>query len=97
MADKRTLTIGQRGQVTLPKDWMQKNDLKPGDSLSVVETDEGFLMVSSAAAVAAALDKIGAALKDAGVTLDQLLEDGRKIRSDVLRDKYGIDVPPEDD
>ena len=41
------------------------------------------------------LDDIGRELKQRGVTLEDLIKDGREIRGDLLKELYGIE--PEDD
>ena len=40
-----------------------------------------------------ALDSIGEELRANGVTLDELIESGREIRKDLLREMYGIKIP----
>ena len=41
------------------------------------------------------LDEIGEELKKPGVTLDELIESGREIRGEILKEKYGLDPADE--
>jgi hypothetical protein len=60
--------------------------------VAVIETVEGGLVVIPPAVTAMkALDDIGQALQAAGFTLEDLIEDGRDIRGDLLKERYGID------
>ncbi len=90
---RRTYTIQENGQVTLPIEWREKYGLKKGDVVSFVETDQGLMVVPQALLAMEALDEIGKALKEKGVTLEELLESGREIRGDLLKELYGIDDP----
>ena len=92
---KRTYTIQENGQVTLPVDLREKYGLKKGDIVSFVETDQGLIVVPRVALAMRLLDEIGEELKKQGVSLDELMESGREIRGEMLKEKYGID--PSDD
>ena len=70
--------------------------IKPGDEISFLETDAGLLVAPRMELINQLLDMIGQCLQAKGVTLEQLMEDGRKIRGDLLREDYGID-PGDDD
>lgn len=98
MEVKRTYSIQENGQVTLPMEWLRKYGLKKGDLVSYVVNEDGSLTVVPRVALAMkVLDEIGDALKAKGITLAQLMADGRDIRGDILKDKYGIDVAKEDE
>ena len=42
--------------------------------------------------IARALDQIGAALRERGETLESMIESGREIRGELLKELYGIDA-----
>ena len=49
------------------------------------------------AEVNAALDGIGEALRATGVTLEELIETGREIRWEIIKEKYGLaEVVPDE-
>lgn len=90
MSTKYTSTIEEAG-LNLPIEWFQKYGLGLGDEVTIIETEQGLVVLPRVTAALSALDQIGQALKDKGVTLEELMESGRDIRGDILREKYGID------
>jgi AbrB family looped-hinge helix DNA binding protein len=94
---RRVYTIQENGQVTLPVEWLRKYGLKKGDVVSFEETSEGKLVVvPRTVLVTDALDQIGEALKERGISLEELLERGRAIRGQLLKERYGLDVPSDE-
>ena len=85
---KRTYTIGEKGQITLPSEWRAKYGLKKGDIVSFVETKEGLMILPRVALAMDALDRIGEALKERGISLEELLEDSEGSREDIYNEKY---------
>lgn len=88
MEVKRTYSIQKNGQVTLPQEWREKYNLKQGDLVSFVETDEGLLVLPREAIAMEALDRIGEALKEKGIKLEDLIQSGREIRGEIYQEKY---------
>lgn len=64
--------------------------------MAIVETEQGLVVLPRVTAAMNALTEIGKSLQEKGITLDELMERGRDIRGDILREKYGID-PGDDD
>jgi AbrB family looped-hinge helix DNA binding protein len=71
---RRIYTIQENGQVTLPADWREKYGLKKGDVVSFIETDQGLLVVPREVMALEALDRIEQALKERGISLDEMFE-----------------------
>ena len=86
---KRVYTIQENGQVTLPAEWREKYGLKKGDLVTFRETDDGLLISPREALAMKLLDDIGEALKEKGITLEELLDSGEKIRQELYDEKYG--------
>jgi AbrB family looped-hinge helix DNA binding protein len=90
MSDK-TYILQESGSVTLPSAFRKKYNLKPGDEISFIETDEGLLISPRETLINKLLDEMGDVLRAKGVTLEELMESGREIRADLLKEHYGID------
>lgn len=86
---KRTYTIQENGQVTLPVEWREKHGLKKGDLVSFVETEHGLMVVPHLTLAMRLLDQIGEELKKRGITLEQLLQDSEQIRQEIFQERYG--------
>lgn len=89
--NKKTYVIQERGQVTLPKEFREKYGLKKGDEVVFRETEDGLLIRPREAEVMKLLDELGEALREKGITLEELMESGREIRSDLLKTMYGLE------
>lgn len=82
--------VQERGQVTIPKEIRDRLDLKKGDLVTFVETEEGVIIKPAEIVVSTALDEIGEALKEKGISLEELIERGREIREDIIKEEYDI-------
>ena len=85
---RRTYTIQENGQVTLPAEWREKHNIKKGDGVSFEETEKGLLIKPRHLLATSLLDEIGQALEAKGVTLDDLLDAGQEIRQQIYDEKY---------
>lgn len=63
--------------------------LKAGDYVALEETPEGVLLTSRAIAAIRALDEIGNALREQGLTLEDMIESGKAVREELYRERYG--------
>jgi len=85
--------VQERGQVTIPKEVRERLDLKKGDLVTFVETEEGVIIKPVEIVVSAALDEIGEALKERGLSLEELMERGREIRGELIEEEYNVSDP----
>lgn len=85
---KKLYTVQENGQVTLPIEFRERYGLKKGDVVVFKETEEGLLISPKEAQVMQLLDEIGQALKEKGVSLEELIESGREIREEIYQEKY---------
>ena len=91
-----TVRVQEKGQVTIPLEIRKKLNLKKGDLVTFVETESGVLIKPAEVIVTAALEEIGRALKEKGISLEQLIERGREIRGALSEEEYGLtDSKPE--
>jgi len=84
------IRVQDKGQVTLPRTIREKLHLKKGDLVTFVETEKGIVVQPVQVIIDSALDAIGEELREKGVTLTDLMEQGRKVRGDLLQEFYGI-------
>lgn len=91
MAARKQLTAVQaKGQVTIPAAIRRKLGLKTGDLVAFVETDQGVLLSPQGVVGMQALDTIGQILRDQGVDLEAVIESGRDIRGELVKERYGL-------
>jgi AbrB family looped-hinge helix DNA binding protein len=89
----KLVRVQEKGQVTLPADVRRQLGLKKGDLVAVTQTEDGILITPQEVMANKLLDQIGAALREKGLTLDELIESGREIRGTIAHEKYGIKTP----
>ncbi len=94
MNDRKLVRIQEKGQVTIPTEIRKKLGLKRGDLVAVVETPEGVFITPQQVVASKALDSIGDILKEKGLSLAKLIDQGRDIRTDLLQETYGITETP---
>ena len=94
--ERKLVRVQEKGQVTLPSEMRRKLGWKKGDLVAVVQTEEGVLITRQELLATQALDRIGRALKDKGLSLDELVEAGREERGRLIEERYGIPSPKSD-
>lgn len=87
-----TVRVEDDGRVALPLKWRERHGIRQGDLIALFETPNGVLIVPRDAELDNALGSIGDALREQGVSLDDLIESGRAIREDLMREIYGLEA-----
>jgi len=88
-------TVQKRGQVTIPTELRRKFGIEEGGVVAFIETGEGILISPRDVLAMDALDRIGEALKKQGITLEELIESGREIRGEIIKEEYGLETEKE--
>jgi AbrB family looped-hinge helix DNA binding protein len=91
MAGSTLVRVQEKGQVTLPARIRKQLGIQKGDLVSVTETSDGVLITPQKVIALRALDEIGRALREQGVTLEEWIESGREERDELLKELYDID------
>ena len=82
--------VQEKGQVTIPQAVRAALGLKKGDMVTFVQTESGIEIRRAEVVVQEALGAIGVTLKDKGITLEEMIERGRSIRQDLIKEMYGL-------
>jgi len=91
MVQAKLVRVQEKGQVTLPAGVRRNLGIKKGDLVAVTETESGVLITPHESLAVQALDRIGAALREQGISLEELIESGREERPALLKELHGID------
>lgn len=89
--ERMTLSVMQsKGQVTIPAQIRNKLGLKKGSLVAFVETKNGVILSPQETIAMEAMDKIGKALRDKGITLEEIMRNGREIRGKLIKKDYNL-------
>ncbi len=86
--------VQEKGQVTIPSRIRKKLKLKKGDLVIFEETESGATIKPVEVLMTDALDQIGKALQEKGITLEEIIERGRELRGDLIAGEYDLDDEP---
>jgi len=89
--ERKFVRIQEKGQVTLPVEVRRALGLKKGDLVAVTQTEDGVLITPQQVIAIKALDRVGEILRAHGASLEELMESGREIRGELVKEKYGLD------
>lgn len=93
----RTVQVGKRGIVTLPKDVREKYGTEEGNALHLVDLGGGmFVVTPMMPAVPSLVEEIEAIREEEGVSLEDLLSGLRQQRERLTREVYGPDPGAEE-
>lgn len=86
---RRVVRMRDRGRVTIPAPLRDKYNLEEGTELVLVEEEDRLVIYPRRwEQVEDMLDRMGEILKERGVTLKEVLEDGEAIREEIFRERY---------
>jgi AbrB family looped-hinge helix DNA binding protein len=88
MKERKLVRVQEKGQVTLPAEIRKELGLKKGDLVAITTTPDGVLITPQEVVATRALDRIGEALRDQGLTLEELIESGRDERARLIGEQH---------
>ena len=84
-----TIQVRERGVVTLPAELREKHNIENGKIFRLVDLDGIFVFVPMIPMVPELANEIERIRLEAGVSVDELLDDLRKQREQYNKEKYG--------
>lgn len=87
MPTNKLSRIQKKGQVTIPAEYQERLGLEEGDFVAFTETEAGLLISRQEVVAMDALDKIGQALAEQGISLEELLSSGADIREQLTNNQ----------
>lgn len=88
-----TYTIQTDGQVTLPPQLRAEYELEQGDQVIFCKSTNGWFIMKKEPDPIALLDELGEMLRERGITMENVLADGEKIREELFEERYGSLFP----
>ena len=88
MARQKLSIVQKKGQVTIPAEIRNRWGLKEGDYVAFTETENGVMITPGEVLAMEALDRIGEALQERGISLEEILKSGREIREELAKAEF---------
>ena len=88
--------LRDRRQVTIPRAVCEELGVRPGDRLELRVEDGTLIVRPGRVAALEAIRAIQQALEEAGVTEEELLESGRQVRDEIVRERWPHLFPPDE-
>jgi AbrB family looped-hinge helix DNA binding protein len=82
------ITLREKRQVTLPSQLTEAIGVEPGDILEAQIRDGEIVLRPSRKAALDALKELQRAIRESGVTLEELIEGGKQVRKELFREYY---------
>ena len=89
MSAQNYTRVQQKGQITLPAEARRRLGIKQGDLVSVTETADGILITPSELITRREIAELDETLKESGITFEELIESGREIRDQLIKERHG--------
>jgi len=87
-ADKK-IVLRDKRQLTLPRDICEQLGIGPGDKLTLYVEDGALVAKPNKTIALDALHELQRMFKESDITLKELLENGRRIRRELVKEYYG--------
>lgn len=81
--------IRERGQLTIPAEFRKKLGLEENDAVNMIKVGDSLVITQKRLVGDALSEKMEKAMKNEGLTLDDLLSDLRKQRKQYAKEAYG--------
>jgi len=87
-ADKK-IVLRDKRQLTLPREICEQLGIGPGDKLTLYVEDGALVAKPNKTIALEALRELRESFKNSGITLKELLANGRRIRKELVKEYYG--------
>jgi bifunctional DNA-binding transcriptional regulator/antitoxin component of YhaV-PrlF toxin-antitoxin module len=78
--------VSQSGSITLPRAWMQQNNVNPGDILTLTDLNDGVVVMRLPGSQFEKIaGKLAKELQDSGESLESMLNTLREVRAELDR------------
>ena len=88
MSHVTTAPLGEQGQMILPKEFREVNQLEPGDPIAMIQIGNQLILIPEKARFVQLGDSFASRLDEAGITEEILQEGLSETREEIAREWY---------
>ncbi|MDQ3684087.1 MAG: AbrB/MazE/SpoVT family DNA-binding domain-containing protein [Acidobacteriota bacterium] len=91
-ANKKALSLArlsEKGQLTIPAEYRRAQALERDSTLVLVQVGDALLLVPHDEALASVTERMEAAMRGLGVSIDELVEAATEARAEIVAREFG--------
>jgi bifunctional DNA-binding transcriptional regulator/antitoxin component of YhaV-PrlF toxin-antitoxin module len=81
--------LSEKGQLTIPAEYRREHDLERDSTLAVIQLGEALILAPIDEMLTAITERMEAAMRGAGITVEELMEDTLVARAEIAREEFG--------
>lgn len=81
--------LSEKGQLTIPAEYRREYDLERDSTLAMIQMGDALILVPIDEILTEITERMEAAMRGAGVTVEELMEETLAVRSEITREEFG--------
>ena len=81
--------LNEKGQLTIPAEYRREHDLERDSTLAVIQLGEALILAPIDEMLTKITERMEAAMRGAGVTVEELMEETLAARAEIVREEFG--------
>ena len=81
--------LSEKGQLTIPAEYRREHDLERDSTLAVIQLGEALILAPIDEMLTKITERMEAAMRGAGVTVEELMEETLAARAEIVREEFG--------
>jgi bifunctional DNA-binding transcriptional regulator/antitoxin component of YhaV-PrlF toxin-antitoxin module len=84
--------LSEKGQLTIPAEYRREHDLERDSTLAVIQMGEALILAPIDEMLTEITERMESAMRGAGVTVEELMEETLVARAEIVREDFGEGV-----
>jgi len=84
--------LSEKGQLTIPAEYRREHDLERDSTLAVIQLGEALILAPIDEMLTEITERMESAMRGAGVTVEELMEETLAARAEIVREDFGEGV-----
>jgi len=81
--------LSEKGQLTFPAEYRREHDLERDSTLAVIQMGDALILAPIDEVLTKITERMEEAMRGAGVTVEELMEETLTARADIVREEFG--------
>jgi bifunctional DNA-binding transcriptional regulator/antitoxin component of YhaV-PrlF toxin-antitoxin module len=81
--------LSEKGQLTIPAEYRREHALERDSTLAIIQMGDALILAPIDEVLTKITERMEAAMRGAGVTVEELMEDTLAARAEIVREEFG--------